>query len=80
MRNIYEKYLITEEYQIDEAMSAGKALKKLEDKLKNADSMIEVRLASAMIVQFIKKFKDEYTDEVSTKLTDLLAKAKARAK
>lgn len=74
----YEKYLISEEYHIDEAMSPEKALKKLKDKIKNATGPVEVRLAGQMLIKFIKTFgKTPVWDEkTAQEVTSMLASKK----
>lgn len=78
----YEKYLITEDYRIDEAMTPEKNLKKLRDKIVNAKTAVEVRLAGAMLVTFLKKFGKSpvWNDKTSKEITDALSAAKARVK
>ena len=71
----YEKYLMTEEYRIDEGMTFNKAFTKLKGKLSSVSTPIEMRLATSMMVKFIKTFNDQYTDEVATEVNDLLDKA-----
>lgn len=76
----YEKYLVSEKYQLDEGITASKALGKIEDAIKNASNTIELNLIKTMIVSFIKKFKSAYTDEVSLHIDNLLKDAQKRVK
>lgn len=74
----YEKYLLEEKYIIPEGITASKALSKVKDTIKGAKTPIEVRLVKTMIVNFIKKFKSEYTDAVSKEIDSLLKDAEKR--
>lgn len=76
----HDKYLITEQYSLSEGITAPKALAKIKDAIKGAGTPIEVRLVKTMIVNFIKKFKDEYTDDVSREINNLLKDAEKRVK
>lgn len=67
----YEKYLLTEEYRIDEKMTATKALNKLRTKISTAKTPIEVRLAMSMIAKFIRTFTDSWTSEISDEIMSL---------
>lgn len=77
---IYDKYLITEKYSLSEGITASKSLIKIKKAIEDASTPIEIRLVKAMIVRFIKKFKDEYTDNVSLEINNLLNDAERRIK
>ena len=68
----YEKYLLTEK------MTATKMLKKIENHFLNATTSAEVHVGAKMMISFMKKYKSLWTDEVSTRVTDLFRAAKKR--
>jgi hypothetical protein len=70
----YEKYLLTE------AITASKSLEKLKKTLSDISTPLELHLAKSLVVDFIKKFKSYYNDDVSDMIDGLLRSAEKRVK